>query len=1518
MKLDKSKVSDIIALTPTQEGILFHYLYAGNTEQYFEQTCLYLDGQFDQGIFELSWRRVMERNEMMRTSFIWEKISKPVQVMWKEPMLQAVYMDLSSAEQEAAIARIKASDKERGFDLRNVPFRLHLLKLESTRFLLMISTHSILYDGWSSGIVLKEFFGLYNALYQGRPADLPVKTPFKEFVKLLQSHVPVKEAGFWGNYLKGYSYNELPWKRSSTGSSSYAFGALSTVIASEDAYTLRQICKSYGCSVASLFYTMWGVLLQKLNQEDDVLFGTVFSGRSAGLKGIEDMVGNFLNTLPLRVKCTGEASLLSVLQKVAEDVRTNQEYEHSRLTDIKEYAQMDPAAEIFDTLVIFENYPVSSALYAKDAILRITDHTFEHSSNYDITLFILQSEEQFELHFAFNRNRFQDGALDRIAGYFRNVINCFIQQLHTPVKDIGLPGQEEYQKVIHDFNDTAAPYNRDINLYQMLEASFAKYHHRIAVQCTEQVFTYGQLQQQSDFLAALMLQRFGPGNLYIGIVADRSARMIVAVLAVIRAGYAYVPVDPNLPVTRMRKMMDSLGIRCVLITPGLEEKMESVMTQSENISTVYSLGEEIRMKENTPLSAWTDTLLTEDIIYPSATPEDIAYVIFTSGSTGLPKGVVVQHRPVVNIVEWINNTFEINETDKVLCVASLGFDLSVYDIFGALAKGAAISVATYEDLASPSLLAGKLVKEGITVWNSAPPVLLNMMQWCEWNEFSADGNALRLVMLSGDWIALQLPGKVWKYFDKARVVSLGGATEATIWSNYFFVNEVDPAWSSIPYGRPIQNCVYYILDKYLQPCPVNITGDLYIGGECLAMGYVNDIPLTQKKFVPDPFGKGERIYATGDLARWCNDGNIELIGRKDNQVKIRGFRVELGEIEHQLSAIQAIEQAVVIAERRENGEHYLSAYYLSDQEIPYRVIRDTLAASLPSYMIPLYITRISEIPVTANGKLDRAKLPVPAQLHENTAVELSPVQQSVANIWSDILGLSPAGITPDANFFEMGGHSLNVTTLAGRLSREYDINLQIRDIFGRPTLNGIAGLVETLLRRSRPEISPAQEKAYYNLTPVQLRMYAVQEADKNTIAYNISGAAGIQGPLDTGRVTDILKSIIQHHESLRTSFHLVDGQVMQRINLCTDVNIMYVEAGERAPEELIREFIRPFNLSEAPLIRAAIIRYSDQHHYVVLDMHHIIADGYSLRKIIQEFTLAYAGQPVTLPQLQYRDYAEYVNQPFYEQLLSSQQQYWKRQLENKISRLKLPLDFERKTAGDYSGSKVYFNIEGETYAALRDIAKSRQTTMYTTVLAIFKWLLAKVCNEAVVMVGTPVAGREHQQLADTTGMFVNTLVLKSVVSPGQTFLSFLEEEKIVVREAFENADLSFDYIATHFDKDHSKLLNPVFDVMYEYDDLDLRNIEMAGLKVEVKDDLIERAKFDITFEVIALPDSLDVRFEYKTSLFRKETIEWLAGRFMLLTQRIIADNNVKTEEIDLNAGAMMLTHPQDQQIVFNF
>jgi amino acid adenylation domain-containing protein len=890
-------------------------------------------------------------------------------------------------------------------------------------------------------------------------------------------------------------------------------------------------------------------------------------------------------------------------------------------------------------------------------------------------------------------------------------------------------------------------------------------------------------------------------------------------------------------------------------------------------------------------------------------PDDIAYVIHTSGSTGEPKGIAVQHRPAANLVDWINRTFEVGPEDRGLFITSLCFDLSVYDIFGLLAVGGTVHVATREELGDPDHLVDVLRTGGITLWDSAPAALVQLAPL-----FPAVpdlSSRLRRVLLSGDWIPVTLPDRVRHAFPGARVMALGGATEATVWSNWFPVKEVDPSWASIPYGRPIANARYHVLDAGFTPCPIGIAGDLYIGGDCLCLGYARQPDLTAQAFLPDPFGEtpGARLYYTGDRARYGADGNLEFLGRLDQQVKVRGYRIELGEIEVVLARQPGVREAVVLVREDTPGDRHLVAYVVAaaSAALSAAELREALRRLLPDYMIPAAFVFLPELPVTANGKLDRKALPAPEWTSTGELVPpRTPTESALAAIWAEVLGISLVG--RESKFFELGGHSLKVTQLRSRVREAFGIELPLRAFFEEQTLATQAEKIDATLRQSveaaASPILPVERKGDLQLSFAQQRLWFLDQLEPGTQLYNIPLVGELHGDLDVAALELAFCEIVRRHESLRTVFPETANGAVQRIAPADEarmplpvVDVSALPAAVRAGELdrlTLAAARRPFDLARGPLMRTTLLRGGDKEHVLLICCHHIVSDGWSTGVIVRELSTLYRdfvmGRPASLPALpiQYADFAAWQREWLTGEVFERQMGYWRRQLGG-LEVTELPTDRPRPPMETFRGTLQPAGFSLATTDAMRELARSSGATLYMVLLAAFDVLIASYTGRTDIAVGGAVANRNRRETEDVVGFFVNTLVMRTSLAGDPSMRDLLGRVRETALAAYVHEDMPFERVVEDLQPQRDLSRNPLFQVMLVLQNIPMPPLDLPGLTVTPRYLDLGTVKFDMALVWWEDEGRVVGQLEHSTVLFDGTTMKRLLGHYEAVLARALAN-----------------------------
>jgi amino acid adenylation domain-containing protein len=1509
-KFDKKKLEDIMALTHTQEGMLFHYMKDPGSLQYFEQLCLDLSGDVDLRRFERAWNVVVDTNEMLRTVFRWKNIEKPMQVILKTHPLKLRYYDFSNrdnSEKKKAFQEIIKRDAREKFDLSEVPFRIILCKMEEAKYKVVISSHHILYDGWSSGIILKEFFKAYHHLAKGNKITAPpVKTKFKEYVRWLQTRETQQQREFWQEYLKGFDEKiQLSIKRKNRQGQKGIFHhsvRFSPGIKQE----LEYLVKSSNITIAALLYTAWGVLLQKYNNCDDVLFGTTVSGRTAKIKGIEDMAGLFINTVPLRIQNHPHEKAADLLYRIDNTLQKRREYEHSSLVDIKEYSGMDNREELFDSVVVIENYPLRTRFMpGKNQLsLRVDSYSMLEQTHYDLTLTV-STHHDIEVTFKCKRELFDRDSIVRLSDHFRFIAEDIIKTPGKEVSNIELLSGEEKNKILYEFNNTGAPYPKDKTLQQLFEEQVERAPDYIALvgvgtrfiasdsQKNTTHLTYRELNRKSNQLAYLLKEKGVRTDGIISIMVHRSLEMIIGILGILKAGGAYLPIEPGYPKDRINYMLADSNVRVLLTTPELQVKVKAEFKARF-----------IEIVDISSLSSFSTSAC-------QVSPASLAYVIYTSGSTGKPKGVLVEHSSVVNLVFSQVRFFNMTAFDRILQFSSICFDASGEQIFIALLSGATLVLIDKDTLLDSNKFAEFINSRSVTHLHAVPSFLTNMKL--------KNTSHLKRIISGGDVCHTVLAKKWNKYCD---FYNKYGPTETTVTSIEMLVENVDETLSRLPIGKPLHNTIVYLLDGYMNPVPIGVIGELYIGGEGVARGYLNRVELTAEKFLPG-FNRSYKsyithlsYYKTGDLARWLPDGNIEFLGRIDHQVKIRGFRIELGEIENRLLTHENVKEAIVIDRETSQGEKYLCSYLVMDGSLKTPQLREYLLKELPGYMIPAYFTQIDRIPLTSSGKINGRALPIPEITSAQTyAAPRNKREETLVNIWSDVLDINREQIGIDHHFFEMGGHSLKTVRLIARIYKELNIELALPEIFDILTVRQLAQYIGKKEKTLYPAIEPVEKKGYYASSPAQKRLFALHQKVPHSLAYNITGVMRLKGNFREDEFEEAFKKIIARHESLRTSFDVIDGEPVQKIHHNVEFKIEYFDlqvtgAGSRlqvkeAPfgqinafgeEEgepaaaLINSFTRPFDLSRVPLMRVGLIKLlhtptalrghpsqegKEDKCLLMVDMHHIISDGVSAGIMTKELMAFYQGKGLPRLKVQYKDFVQWQLEQSQPGQINPRESYWLKQFQtgDEIPILHLPTDYTRPADKNFAGGTITFELTKEETGALNHLALKAKATQFIVLLAAFNVFISKLSGQEDIVIGIPVSGRRHSDLEVIVGMFVNTLAIRNYPRGRKTFPGFLEEVGENFLKAMENQDYQFEDLVEKIVAPMDVSRNPLFDVMLVLQNIEAGTLEIPGLKLTPTPYAGEFAKFDMTFIAEEKSNSLHFSVSYSTALFKKETIE---------------------------------------------
>jgi len=1506
-KAVEKNIEDIIALTPMQEGMLYHYLKDPNSELYVEQLALDISGTIHRQTLETAWNFVAETNQMLRTLFRWEKMTKPVQAVLKTYQVNIQYHDLSQAHENPAkkkesLETIKTDDRKKGFDLHQVPFRITLCKVETDRYVMVISHHHILYDGWSTGMILKEFFQAYHELYKGNtPLKPPVKTKFKEFVKWILQQDRGKQEIYWKGYLQGVNaQTEIPVKKKKAKP-----GATPALLD----YTLRitpgmhqeidAFVKRYKVTLAALFYTCWGILLQAYNNCNDVVFGTTVSGRSAKVKGIENMVGLFINTLPLRLTTPSYETLIDTLYRMDDKLQKREQYESTPLVDIRRYSGFDTREELFDSVLVIENYPLEKSLIHETGNLpfRVGFFSITERTNYDLAVGVIISGD-IKANFIYNSEALTEVQVAEWARRWVYIIRQTLSEPNQPLSQIEVVLAEEKQEILFEFNGREEHYPVDKTLPQLYCQQAARTPYLPALVFAGIHLTYLELEQRTGQLAyRLCRQPLQPGSL-VGLMTDRSVEMILGMLGILKAGCGYVPLNPDAPAVRNEYILKECDIKLLLTT-----------------SHIFAAGERGK------IGTWQGEVILLDHFSPGLTPvspgqvspRHLAYVIFTSGSTGKPKGVPITHANLSPLLYWGYKHLGLDSTQRSLQNLSYYFDWSAWEIFITLTSGACLYIAPEKVLLDPEACIGFIRAHGISVLHITPTQFQGIA-----NAAIASGqllDSMEYLCIGAEKLTYDLVRRSYAVAKpRCRIFNMYGPTEATIMAAVLEINRLQDEkyrqLSSVPIGIPIANMVLLVLDRNLNLTPINIGGHLYVGGDGLSRGYLNNPELTAEKFLFGSFSfyrsyrsyKSYNLYKTGDVVRWLSDGSIEFLGRMDHQVKIRGFRIELGEIENELLAHPAVKDAAVTSRQRKDGDKYLCAYIVVKNETLLtgnsyvKVLKEFLSRTMPAYMIPAHIIKIDKMPLTPNKKIDLKALPEPDSI-ETGAVKApprTPVEEKLVNIWQEVLKVNPIGIHDD--FFDIGGHSLKVLDLVNAIQKDLNVKIDFQDVFEFPTIAELCHCVGKGKEIQYMTIQKQPQREYYELSYSQKRLWFLYKLEPGSPAFNLSGSIMLKKPVEEGTIRRVLEKLTDRHESLRTYFKEIGRDLVQIIlpYLQVDLKIVDIshsisETREKHRDQIIKEQrITPFRLEVPPLFRAVLIRCSEGEVELVLTMHHIITDGWSIEVLQQEFLLLYEaakqdrGYHLKPLRIQYKDYVYWHNRLVADPVrMKGANMFWENQLKGELPVLKLPYDYPGSNLENKRSAGYRLVIPGELTLSLKELARTRKASLFIVLLAGFNVLLSRISAQDDIILGIPAAARQHNELKNVIGLFVNTLVLRNKINPGESFTDFLEQVQKNTLQALEYQGCPLELICSELKIKYPEI--SVFFNMLTFGDINrqyLHHHETYAIEE------VQEAKFPIVCYLTEYRENIEINTHYYSELFKPATLEKIMQKYVKILGNI--------------------------------
>jgi amino acid adenylation domain-containing protein len=1433
--------SDSAPLSFAQERLWFLGQLEPGSPVYNICRATRLTGRLNIAALESSLSEIVRRHEILRSQ-IRVIEGRPMQVTVSSPEFKIHFTDLRSltrTELDEEIRRQIRSEGERQFDLSaGLFFRAVLLKISDDQHILILTTHHIVSDAWSMGILTKEVWTLYDAYANGRPSplqELPVQyTDYAVWQhEWLQGDVVESQLSYWKEQLRELPILDLPTDHPRPAKQSFRGARQPIALPESLTKAVNELSEREGVTQFMTLLATFQVLLYRYSGQEDVVVGLPIANRNR--TEVEGLIGFFVNTLVLRSDLSGNPTFRQLISRVRDVCLVA--YGYQDLPFEKLVQELHPKRDLsrnplFQVMFVLQNtprpFPQSSGL----CIERVDVLTA--TSPFDLSLYLRERDGKFIGFFEYNTDLFEPATIERMIGHFETLLKGIVSDPEQPISTLPLLTEAERHQLLVEWNDTTADYPKDSCIHELFEEQVERTPDTIAVRFKDKQLTYQELNARANQVANYLRRLGVRREKRVGICVDRSLEMIVGLLGILKAGGAYVPLDPVYPSERLKFMLNDAQISTFLT-------QKSLICQVPRTEALAVCLDDLRVfdqenKENPTRETQADSA---------------AYVIYTSGSTGTPKGVVGLHRGTVNRFAWMWSTYPFAANEMSCVKTSLSFVDSVWEVFGPLLKGTPSIIIPDQVTKDLWLLVQALADNHVTRIVLVPSLLGAIL------DFNPNLQSLlpdlKLWTSSGESLSRKLAERFHQCLPNSKLLNLYGSSEVSGDVTCFETRKAESS-GTISVGRPIYNTQVYLLDSHLQPVPIGVSGEICVGGVGLAREYLNRPPLTAERFIPNSFSseKGLRLYRTGDLARYLSDGNIEFLGRVDNRVKIRGYRIELGEIEAVLNQHPAVKDAVVVVRERDSStEKRLVSYVVTRQQSPSLIpeLQNFLKRKLPEYMIPSFFVMLDSLPLTPNGKLDRQALPVDDVARAVIVLPLvearTEIEEVIGQIWREVLGVQTVGVKD--NFFELGGHSLLAIQLVSRMREIFRLKISVRTLFDAPTIAGVAERIERIIRgRHKPDLCPilaVPREAVLPLSMNQEQSWSLDQIMPGTHFFNMPFVYTLNGQIDIEAFEKTIKEIIGRHEALRTVFVRVSGRPVQVIKEGSNfempiIDLSSLTLGElerQATALILKEREGPFDLATGPLVRIKLIRLTDTKHLLLVTMHHMVSDQWSMRVFRHEIAVLYDAfshrQPSPLPELviQFADYACWERRLLDSNLFNKQLSYWKKQLAGPVPRLEFQKSRDvAKELSFYTGCQP-IEFEEALHEGIVKLALVEKCTSYMVLVTALYILLFLLTNEKDIRVGTLMANRSRKETEGTIGHFLNTVILRAKVNYQMTAKQLLRQVRNLILAASAHQELPFEQLARVLEEEQNIDRKSLFKVLVNYQSQGCDTVEMSGL-----------------------------------------------------------------------------------------
>ncbi|KAF9354377.1 hypothetical protein BGX26_007800, partial [Mortierella sp. AD094] len=1485
-----ANIQDIYSPSPVQDGIIFHHIMAPKGDPYLTHMCMIFNNRGILDLYLNALQKVIDRHDIVRTAFLWKRLSRPAQVVLRHAKLCITEVDLDPVDGPAHAQLLNLLDpRQHKIDLAKPPLvRFTTSQDIDGRWVAVQAMHHVIGDQYT----VQQFLIETQTIIKGYGAMLESPQPYRNLIAEIRLGKTIEEhEAFFTRMLTKVDTAAFPYDIAHTQDHRVDLVESRLVISHELISRLRDQGKKIGVSFARVCHLAWALVLAATSGQRKVVFGTVVSGRRQSISAGRAL-GPFINTLPICID-VDDARIEDALLRVHSTLTELVEHQHASLTLTQHCSNVPTDTPLFNSILNFRRS--NNSIMSAGSKVGIHIQEIQERTNYPFSMtvddgteakLICQTPSEVD---PFNLCQYMEQALTSIADSSSGVL----------LQDLEILPFEERELLIKTWNQTKATSNNSQCTHRVFEQQVVVSPDAVAAVHDGQSLTYNELNERANKLANHLIGLGVKPDMLVALCVERSLAIVIGILAIHKAGGAYLPLDPVYASSRLQDIIVDAG-PYIVIADALGKQMLGTDALS-SLAVVDPNAEYNTSAENPQV--------------PDLTSNHLAYVIYTSGSTGRPKGVMVEHAQVTRLFESTAHWFKFNSSDTWIMAHSFSFDFSVWEMWGALRYGGKLVIPDIQSIQSSGDLYELICSEGVSVLNLTPSAFRPLIKY---HAEAQGGNQLRYVILGGE--ALE-PSSLQSWFAIPRalpqVINMYGITETTVHVSYRVMTEADVTLSVSPIGERIPDLTIYILDSQNRPVPLGAIGELCIGGLGVSRGYLNRPELTSEKFPLDPFSDidGARIYKTGDLARFLPNGELIYLGRNDHQVKIRGFRIELGEIEARLMDHKLVRESLVLAVGSESDKR-LVAYVVADEiDSLAQKFRDHLTPLLPDYMVPAAFVRLDRFPLTPNGKLDRHALPEPERdAFASQAFEepKGDAEMALAGIWSDLLKVDR--ISRHDNFFILGGHSLMAVRMINRLS-SLGVRLQISTIFASPHLYDLAAALDGQLSQNnvkKESIPVVSRDGILPLSFAQQRLWFLDQMEGASATYNIPLAIRFQGPLNVDTFQLALNTLFARHESLRLVFVEEEGKPQVKIlSAAPGVPSEIIElrntpnAEEQLAELAKLEAIAPFDLATGPLIRSRLIRVADEVHILLLTQHHIVSDRWSIGVLLKELSELYsaftAGQtnPLAPLSIQYPDYASWQREWLTDARSQEQSEFWKCTLADAPEAIALPLDHPRPSQQSFVGAQVPIRVDSETTTALKNLCQRHGVTLFMVVMVAWSAVLSRLSGQDDILIGTPTANRNHADIEQLIGFFVNTLVIRIDLSGSLTIHDLVERVRQQAIAAQAHQDLPFEKVVEIAQPTRRLDLSPLFQVMFAWQNNDQGSLDLPGITAAPFDTSFDVAKFDLELHLSEVDDGIVGSLIFSTALFERSTIKRHVGYLQAMLKAMATDITQSVTSVDL-------------------